>query len=192
MSTTEKDGKVRITGDKAVCNPCQGTGLYDGMGERDGLMIVCNSCKGNGYTKINISYTRFTGLINREGVERVISNNPGVVMAPSITKGGVSYAVFLKEPNSPHRFGREVREWYCPAWWYRKRFFDECDQVTSMYKDCPSFSQKQDCWSGFDAMQATCEERVFCEHCNEEAMPNDKICFRCRRPVDGESMVVSK
>jgi hypothetical protein len=96
------------------CKDCRGTGLYAGMGERDGAAVVCHCCKGTGKDKI--TYTEFTGRKDRVGVTRVFETNPGICV------GGLDLSEFggmpIKEWESglPFPKGSEMRKYVCPSW----------------------------------------------------------------------------
>ncbi len=138
---------------QAQCHDCRGTGLYTGIGERDGLAVVCGKCEGTGQK--DISYTPFTGRKTRENVRKVIQVNPGIVISPELTQGGAGYQEWLDNPESARSPGREVREFYCPTWWYQRADskllpeWDECIKFGDITK-CPSFQQMEKCWERFD------------------------------------------
>jgi len=62
------------------CQHCGGTGLYRGLGERDGFAVVCNYCEGTGKYHFVHIYEEFTGRKESEGVATVIQCNPGIVV----------------------------------------------------------------------------------------------------------------
>ena len=43
---------------KIECKACNGTGLYVGMAERDGVAVQCHNCNGNGW--VIYEYNEFT------------------------------------------------------------------------------------------------------------------------------------
>ncbi len=53
------------------CQSCNGTGVYRGMGERDGASVVCFTCDGTGCFKYKFEYTLFK--------ERKIDLNGGYI-----------------------------------------------------------------------------------------------------------------
>ena len=138
----------------AQCEACRGSGLYVGIGERDGLAVVCRECRGSGMRPV--TYTPFTGLRLRHDVRKVVQNNPGVVLIPELTRGGVGYQEWLERPESAREMGREVREFYCPAWWHLGAGsglmpqWEECIKFGS-FPACPSFEEKERCWERHDA-----------------------------------------
>ena len=140
----------------AECKQCRGTGLYTGLGEKDGMAVVCSNCRGTG--EYWIIYLPFTGQKTRDDVTRVVQTNPGIRITPEITQGGVSYQEWQQDPGSVEQRGREVREHYCPAWWYqsadsnKQPKWTECQKVSSFPK-CPLFHRKEECWKRFDQEQ---------------------------------------
>ncbi len=50
------------------CGACDGTGLYVGMGERDGAAVVCSRCGGTGKQTNKIEYKTFDGKKERKGM----------------------------------------------------------------------------------------------------------------------------
>ena len=62
------------------CPKCEGTGVYSGMGEREGAFVICWECNGTGKTKI--TYTPFTGLKKAQGVTRVYLSGYSYCIAP--------------------------------------------------------------------------------------------------------------
>ena len=150
---------------QANCRDCRGTGLYAGLGERDGIAVRCSRCRGTGQE--TIVYEPFQGLQKRAGVARVVQANPGVVINPEITQGGVTYEEWLENPASANAPGREVREHYCPSWWFqsadhaRMPGWEECNiiQGSKSWSDCPLYANKDGCWERFDQDQARTETR---------------------------------
>lgn len=136
------------------CGDCGGTGLHAGIGERDGLAVVCRQCGGAG--KQTVTLVPFSGRQKRDGISRVLQTNPGIVLTPELTRGGVSYQEWLQDPESARQPGREAREHYCPAWWYRtadpahQPEWEECRGHESFTK-CPLFARKDGCWERFDS-----------------------------------------
>lgn len=100
------------------CSSCRGTGVYSGMGERDGASILCFQCKGTGKSKFR--YTPFTGRKKAEGVERVYLSSYGYCISPEeiefdefgkidFSKEGVSYDEFLSGKKPEH-----IKQMACP------------------------------------------------------------------------------
>lgn len=152
--------KEHILKMKAECNSCQGTGLYVGMGERDGAAVVCATCKGTGERTITIKYRDFKGRQKREGVRRIYESNPGICIGEGANLllkdfGGMSYADWLLD--RPFRPGMEDRKHTCPKWFYQGdgENLDPCwqkcyDSLGRSFSKCKYFSKKEKCWKEWD------------------------------------------
>ena len=92
--------KVKV---ETACSACRGTGLYAGIGEREGLAVVCKQCDGTGCK--TLEYEPFTGLKPRDDVLRVLQVNPGIVLRPSDTQGGSELPGMAGTPGSRRRAG---------------------------------------------------------------------------------------
>ena len=146
------------------CENCGGTGLYVGMGERDGAAVVCSTCKGTGHRHIVTKYTTFTGRNKRENVKRVFRVNPGICIGEgsghSLSDfGGMDYGEWLT--GSAFTLGSEDRLCTCPAWYYQSADYDlkpkwEYGEVQcgwGSFSACKHFHEKEKCWARFDADQ---------------------------------------
>ena len=142
----------------AKCTACKATGVYVGMGERDGAAVVCSRCKGTGRIDHTITYEDFDGLQTREGVQWVYEVNPGVVVGSGKGYcfqdfGGMPYSEWQETKNFPEK--SEMRKYTCPAWWfqcadYRKGpKWKECT-IGGCFSDCSRFPRKKDCWDRWD------------------------------------------
>lgn len=140
------------------CESCKGTGIYKGMGERDGFAVVCHSCKGKGEVHRVIKYKDFTKKVIRKDVIQVLEVNPGICAGTGNgftinSFGGISYADWLKGKPFPPK--SEMRQFTCPAWWYQsanyelKPGWDECI-IGGSFSSCKSFKNKEVCWERFD------------------------------------------
>lgn len=76
------------------CKQCDGTGVYVGFAEKEGSAVVCYCCKGTGAVEFTAPPS-FNGRKRRDGVKTVSFKNQGVVLAPGIDRGEVSYEAFL-------------------------------------------------------------------------------------------------
>jgi len=139
---------------KAECSECSGTGLYCGMGERDGVAIVCSRCSGTGVAEI--TYTVPEGKKKRSGVKRVLRYNPGIcVGGPNLENlGGMSYEDWAAGKPFPEK--SELRKFTCPAWWYqgvdytKKPAWDKCGELGCLFSECEHFKNKDRCWERWD------------------------------------------
>ena len=135
------------------CKACNGTGIYIGMGERDGAGIVCHDCGGMGREKIVVEWEDFEGREFRGDVKRVYQSNPGICVDASPEFGGMSYEDWLMDKPFPP--SSENRKYVCPAWWYQgvnyklKPHWDECI-VGGAFSACPNFAEKERCWGRWD------------------------------------------
>lgn len=155
------------------CESCKGTGVYVGLGERDGSAVVCHSCHGKGFVDAQIVYRDFEGLKVRHDVQRVMEINPGICIGHGSTKGGfLRLEDFGGMPYEDWRAGKafpqgsENRKFTCPAWWYqsadydRKPKWDECETTLGgSFSRCPSFGQKEKCWERWDRESAAQERK---------------------------------
>jgi hypothetical protein len=149
------------------CSSCSGTGVYVGMGERDGASVMCYQCKGTGKTKIR--YTEFTGRKKAENVKRVYLKNYGYCLAPKeidfknigkvdMSKEGVSYEDFLKGETPTH-----MKQMGCPMTADQgmchdiKGFSEWCNQhgssIGSTITDCKNQCNKLECWHRLELLQ---------------------------------------
>ena len=140
------------------CKVCKGTGLYAGMGERNGFAVVCYECNGTGCHHVRIEYDDFKKRIPRNDVRRILQANPGIVCGtdnghPIHAFGGMSYGEWVA--GKQFEPGMEMREFTCPAWWYqradydKKPDWDEC-MAASVFSGCKYFADKAACWDRWD------------------------------------------
>jgi len=145
---------------QAACTSCGSTGLYVGVGERDGAAVVCHTCKGTGEKTIRVEWDDFEGRGRRDGVERVYETNPGICIGTGKPArfalsdfGGMLYQDWLD--GRQFERGMENRGFTCPAWWYQsanynlKPKWDAC-LIAGSFSDCPHFTNKAACWSRWD------------------------------------------
>ena len=148
---------------EAICRACKGTGLYVGIGERDGAAVVCSRCKGSGCERIVVDYEPFVARAAKPKVKRVYRTNCGFVIGQREGVcalddfGGMPIADWLAGNPWPH--GSEDRKHTCPAWWYQSADsklqpkWDECGFGT--FSDCSHFADKAECWARFDREKAS-------------------------------------
>ena len=96
----------------------------------------------------------------RPEVTRIYRTSAGIKLHADLVPGGVSYEEWLSDPDSVNQSGNEIREYACPAQWYRS--IDASWQQDPQWKECvtrshcsecPSFPQKQNCWTRWDQEQ---------------------------------------
>ena len=141
------------------CGSCNGTGLYAGMGERDGAYVICCKCKGTGKSFIN-----YTPFVSKRpcppNAKWVYATNPGILVdCNGAVQGGVSIESWETDNDSPKQIGKEMRSHTCPAWWYQsanyklKPAWDECIGCGS-FTSCKHFQMKSLCWERWDKENA--------------------------------------
>lgn len=80
----------------AQCDSCGGTGLYQGMCEKEGEPVVCLSCKGTG--GVTVSYTPYTGRKRKRGITCVRFSRGTFILSCGGVKGTeMSYDEFQKK-----------------------------------------------------------------------------------------------
>lgn len=140
---------------RTVCGDCGGTGLYVGMGERDGAAVVCWKCSGTGCAEIK--YTPFQVRASRDDVRRVFKRTNGICIGEGgdlclADFGGMPYDDWAA--GEPFPDGSEDRAHVCPAWWDRCEAADrgiKCPtHAGQRYSDCSSFIRKAECWNKWD------------------------------------------
>ncbi len=135
------------------CSSCAGTGLYDGIGERDGFAVVCSQCSGTGKSIQTIEWEDFTRRIAAKGVRQVLECNPGICAGGTRDFGGMSYTDW--DAGLPFPPKSEMRQFTCPAWWYQRADYSkkpewpECMKCGS-FPGCDRFPNKEQCWEKFD------------------------------------------
>ena len=138
------------------CKACKGTGLYQGIGERDGYAVVCHNCHGTGKVYFSHEYEEFTRKETREGIHTVVQVNPGICLGGNegeLDFGGMNYKDWASGKRFPQ--GSEMRKFVCPAWWYqcadygKRPHWNECI-VCGSFSGCKHFQNKDKCWERFD------------------------------------------
>lgn len=137
------------------CPSCKGTGLYVGMGERDGYAVVCHTCNGTGKHHFVHEYDEFEGRVPRKGVHTVVEVNPGICLGGEkgeLDFGGMPFEDW--DQGKPFPPGSEMREYTCPVWWYqsadysKKPKWDWCN--FGRFSACNHFPHKYECWERWD------------------------------------------
>jgi len=141
------------------CKSCKGTGLYIGIGERDGAAIICHTCNGTGCHHVCVEYDSFTIRQDNPNVRRVYKANPGICIG---SNNSCTLADFggmpVKEWESglPFPPGSEDRKHTCPAWFYqsadynKKPDWNECNCWGNTFSQCAHFQSKEKCWERWD------------------------------------------
>jgi len=142
-----------------VCEDCKGTGVYQGMGEKDGAGIQCHTCNGTGCHSVKISYIPFEERKVSTKFKWVYPVNCGIVVGEKAGVctykdfGGQSYGDWLKGKPLPDKF--EMRTFTCPAWYYQtfdwgfKPEWNECLGCGD-FSSCKHFKSKNQCWERWD------------------------------------------
>lgn len=139
-----------------VCTACGGTGLYVGMGERNGAAVVCTRCQGTG--KQAYSYEPFT--------ERQPA--PASVTTVHVGRG---YLI----GNEPQEGGLPIEQWqpgavvpadessYCPFLYTNQEWCSNPDlppqtdgrdpprMPNGQISSCKHWANKAECWALFRA-----------------------------------------
>ena len=142
------DNKIEL---EIECSACGATGLYVGLGEKDGAAVVCSRCNGTG--AVRLSVTKFQRRRVREGVKQVYQHNPGVLL--DSTLGGIPYVRWVEGAAFP--CGSEVRN-VCPAWWAQTVLSKNIDsqaygctvRLGESFSQCEHYGEKQKCWARWD------------------------------------------
>jgi len=157
------------------CRSCGGTGLYQGMSERNGAAVVCYSCKGTGKERYRMSYTLFTERKIKDGVRRVFKNSAGYCHdADDVTTPegvlipfsfcGADYADWLAGAEP-----KPVKTLYCPYQWTGQAMQSSdhedyefhqrlCANVEGRYcgmalDECPKYDKKSECWDFYEEIR---------------------------------------
>jgi hypothetical protein len=144
------------------CNSCGGTGLFQGMAEREGSAVICSSCNGSG--RETLSYTPFNARKFKKGVKRVFKSSFGYMHGVGkhdckdgsiidFDAGGCSYEEWLNGTEP-----KPVETLYCPYIWSNHGIGDEplldCKEdvkLGSRISDCKKYGSKAECWKEFNS-----------------------------------------
>jgi hypothetical protein len=150
------------------CQACKGSGVYTGMGEREGAAVVCHKCDGTGAYQYKFSYNEFTGRKQRDDVARVYKSGYGYVISTGnvkfgdvdidMDKEGVSYQEFMNGHMPKHS-----ESIACPMLADQglchkiPGFVDECMELNGGWvgqiSSCKNQCNKRDCWKRFNDAQ---------------------------------------
>lgn len=151
------------------CQSCDGTGIYVGFAEKDGIGVVCNRCKGTGRDKYVFEYKPFIARRTKAGIVHVVQTNPGIGLGIGKNNegkqfglnsfGGMSYQDWVRNDGKFPK-NSEMRQFVCPQWWYqsvdydKKPDWDECwKTLGSSFSSCKRFKNKENCWKRWDKKQ---------------------------------------
>lgn len=144
---------------KIECTNCGATGIYKGMGERDGAGVICSNCEGKGY--VIFRFNRFKQKKNREDISRVYKSGHGYC---------ISDQDVIKEDGSLIRFSKfgctyedwkngkqplEIEDLVCPYLANNRGMGNEplqrCRELCrfGFINECKFFNQKHICWDEF-------------------------------------------
>jgi len=155
LGVGEIEMKHKIEFDE-ICKSCKGTGLYMGLGERDGAAVVCHTCKGTGCHHFVYEYEDFNSRLPNKKAKWVLQTNPGIGVGRGgdfkfSDFGGMSYEDWKK--GKKFQIGMEMRRFTCPAWWYQSIDYDkkpdwkECHSSWGYtFSECDHFKSKDKCW----------------------------------------------
>lgn len=148
------------------CKSCQGTGLYQGVGEGKGTAVVCYDCKGTGKAHYSFQYEEFTGRKLRDDVERVYRRGSpyklglGKINFDDIGEidmdhEGISYREFLNGDTPKH-----IKQLGCPmmvdqgACHEIKGFVETCNELNGGWinyiPNCKNKKNILQCWKRFE------------------------------------------
>ena len=154
---------------KVECPFCRGTGVYTGMGERDGAAVVCYKCDGTGCYDYIYEYEEFTERKKRKDIKRVYLSGYGYCITAkkpvTLDNGiyvdfpneGVSYKEFLEGTMPKH-----IKTMGCPmsadqgACHDIKGFTDVCNNLNGgwlSYIPSCKCNDKMKCWERFEKGQ---------------------------------------
>lgn len=151
------------------CRDCGATGLYMGLGERNGCAVVCHTCKGTGCEHIKLEFTKFKKRKKRTDVKRVFEHGAGFVhSAEDVTlegqtirfsEGGATYEEWLAGAEL-----KPVKDLYCPFLWSGQALQLPDEDKNNLYKDrcskkvalghsitqCGFWGEKAHCWEQYE------------------------------------------
>lgn len=150
---------------KIECQSCGGSGVYQGMAERDGASVVCHTCDGTGCEDYVFKYEPFKKRVIKKGVKRVFLSGYGYCVGVKpitfdngitvdFSKEGVSYEEFLQGKMPEH-----IKCMGCPMSADQSAchdivgFVDECERLHGEYlgliSKCNNQPNKLKCWERF-------------------------------------------
>jgi len=151
---------------KIVCTSCRGTGLYQGMCEKDDCAVVCCRCDGTG--GVDFSYDEFKQRFTKPSIKRVFKTSCGYNHSSkdittkegkfiAFSNGGCTYEEWLNGADP-----KPVKELYCPYLWTgqglqskdKNNLYKKCCKealgLGGWISDCEYFCEKDKCWEIYD------------------------------------------
>lgn len=151
MNINKNEVNLKI---ETECSQCGGTGLYQGMAEKDGAAVECYICNGSGKKDIEIKYKLFNGRKIKENVNRVYKTAGGYCITDKDTENvkfsqyGISYQEWLdnKKPIP-------IYDLHCPLQHYGQGTIigewlkdKVCPNSLMMISKCNNRLHKTECW----------------------------------------------
>jgi RecJ-like exonuclease len=154
-----------------ACGACGGTGIYVGMGEREGAAVVCSSCKGTGKVTLHQKHPKFKVRVRRKDVERVFQTGCGYIISakdvkvegkPTVrfSQAGASYEDWLNGATP-----KPIEDLHCPYMHTNQNmqmsdheahdlYLDRCSggNLGSLIADCKLNHDKAKCWQLYYAL----------------------------------------
>ena len=167
MKLTKTDTSYIIEGE-AQCSSCEGTGLYQGMGERNGAAVICCNCDGTGKVQIKNSFKIFTEKRKKIGVKRVYVTGCGYCIgAEDVTEPKTGRVIHFSQAGVAYRDwvnGEKplpIKDLHCPYMHTNQNlqskdvnglYKTRCrDALTySMISECKLFCDKEKCWEIYE------------------------------------------
>ena len=165
MQINETKNEYIIIGD-VECNKCHGTGLYQGLAERDGAFVVCHSCNGKGCIEFKEIFHKLFTRKKQSKCKRVYSRGCSVV----ITDKDVTSRDNIFMPFS--KYGCSYKDWLEGVKPIPLKFIDcpyledrslQTKDKNSLYKirckdnvgfgsinECKLFHEKEKCWKIYE------------------------------------------
>ena len=172
---------------KCTCGSCNGTGVYQGFLERDGLAVVCSYCNGKGYYTIDLDERTqivqdiktkatyvvedgiidgrvdlFRGLVKRNDIKYVVFSTARCLSPQYCFEHGVSEDEVLPyEKFLKGNLPVPESDLLCPAQLVQTYSNDDFDNdciCVGCFSDCEKFRTKK-CWDKFYEGAETFEEK---------------------------------
>jgi len=168
MITTKQNGNKLTVTIEHQCDSCEGTGLYQGMAERNGAGVVCSTCKGTGKFVSVETFTKFEGRKNKKGVERVYQTAGGYGITSKdftdkngklfkFSEAGCSYKDWKNDV-----IPKPIEDLHCPYMHSNQNMQNSKHKAYKMYKtvcrnglhwglitECKNFKCKEKCWKKY-------------------------------------------